>query len=161
LDALLRPALARYGLPAVAAAVVQDGRVVAAGAVGTRRAGFDIPVTGNDRFHPGSDTKAETALLAAMPLQGGKVRGGPARGEAFPELAEKMDAGLKKVTLEQLLSHTSGVPADNDTFRRLLEKADLEDGNLDELRYGLVRQWAPQPLASKPGTVFAYANMNY
>jgi CubicO group peptidase (beta-lactamase class C family) len=161
LDALLRPALARYGLPAVAAAVVQDGQVVAAGAAGTRRAGFDIPVTVDDRFHLGSDTKAMTALLAAMLVEGGKLRWDTTVGEAFPELAEKMDAGLKGVTLEQLLSHTSGVPADNDTFDQLLEKSKHEDGNLDELRYWLVRHWAPQPLASKPGTTFAYANMNY
>lgn len=58
LNELLTPFLAKYDLPAVAAAVVKDGKIVAAGAVGTRRAGQDIPVTIEDRFHIGSDTKA-------------------------------------------------------------------------------------------------------
>ena len=36
LDEALCPFLSRYDLPAVAAAVVHDGKVVASGAVGTR-----------------------------------------------------------------------------------------------------------------------------
>jgi hypothetical protein len=36
-----------------------------------------------------------------------------------------------------------------------------QDGNLDELRYWLVKHWALQPLLVKPGTTFAYANINY
>jgi CubicO group peptidase (beta-lactamase class C family) len=66
LDATLEPYLARYALPALAAAVVRDGEVIAAGAVGTRRIGTQTAVRIDDRFHLGSDTKAMTALLAAM-----------------------------------------------------------------------------------------------
>jgi CubicO group peptidase (beta-lactamase class C family) len=73
-----------------------------------------------------------------------------------------MDAGLRDVTLEQLLSHTSGIPSDNDTFGKLLAESFTQDGlNLDELRYWLVRQWSGQKLAAKPGTTFAYSNMGY
>src|SRR5919106_6729772 len=71
LNTMLAPFLARYELPALAAAVVKDGKVVAVGAVGTRKAGAQIPVTVNDRFHLGSDTKAMTALLAAMFVEAG------------------------------------------------------------------------------------------
>jgi CubicO group peptidase (beta-lactamase class C family) len=161
LDALLAPFLSRYELPALAAAVVKGGKVVAAGAVGSRRAGAKIPVTVNDRFHIGSDTKAMTALLAAMYVEQGKLRWHSTVAEVLPELVEKMDAGLKRVTIEQLLSHTSGIPSDNEVFADLLGKAMLRDGNLDDLRYWLVEQWSTQPLVSEPGTRFAYANMNY
>ena len=161
LNTLLEPLLARYELPALAAAVVKDGKVVAVGAVGTRKAGAKIPVTVNDRFHFGSDTKAMTALLAAMLVEEGKLRWDSTIAEVFPELAETMDPGLRGVTLEQLLSHTSGIPSDNDAFGDLIEKSLVQDGNLDEIRYWLVRQWSKQPLASEPGTTFAYANMNY
>jgi CubicO group peptidase (beta-lactamase class C family) len=161
LDAMLAPFLARYELPAFAAAVVKDGSVTAVGAVGTRKAGANIPVMVNDRFHLGSDTKAMTALLAAMFVEAGKLRSESTVAEVFPELAEQMHPGLRRVTLEQLLSHRSGIPSDNDAFGDLLAKAMSQDGNLDELPYWLVHQWSTQPLASQPGTTFAYANMNY
>jgi len=161
LDALLTPFLGRYALPALAAAAVKDGKVVAVGAVGTRKAGAKMPVTMNDRFHLGSDTKAMTALLAAILVEEGKLRWDSPVAEVFPELAEPMDAALQRVTLERFLSHTSGIPSDNAVFEDLLGKAMLQDGNLDELRYWLVQQWSTQPLESEPGTKFAYANVNY
>ena len=37
LDKMLTPYLAQYNLPALAAAVIKDGKITAAGAVGTRR----------------------------------------------------------------------------------------------------------------------------
>ena len=74
LNSMLAPYLAQYELPALAAAVVKDGKVIAAGAVGTRRVGYAMPVTVADRFHLGSATKAMTALLAAMFVEEGKLR---------------------------------------------------------------------------------------
>jgi CubicO group peptidase (beta-lactamase class C family) len=161
LNDTLTPMLTRYQLPALAAAVVKGGKVIAAGAVGTRRAGAQIPVTVNDRFHLGSDTKAMTALLAAMFVEAGRLRWGSTVADVFPELHERMDDGLQRVRLDQLLSHTSGIPSDNEAFEDLLAKSTVLDGNLDDMRYWLVQQWSTQPLASQPGTQFAYANMNY
>jgi len=161
LDAELTPFLVRYELPALAAAVVKDGKVVAVGAVGTRKAGAKIPVTVNDRFHLGSATKAMTALLAAMLVEEGKLRWNSTLSEVFPELSEKMDPGLRRVTLDQFLSHTSGIPSDNEAFGKLLKESLFQDGNLDELRYWLVQEWRVLPLAFRPGTKFAYSNMNY
>jgi CubicO group peptidase (beta-lactamase class C family) len=161
LNAMLAPVLTRYELPALAAAVVKDGKVVAVGAVGTRKAGAKIPVTVNDRFHLGSDTKAMTSLLVAMFVEEGKLRWDSTVAAVFPELVEKMDPGLQRVTIEQLLSHTSGIPSDNEVFIDLLAKAMLQDGNLDEMRYWLIQQWITQPLQSEPGKHFAYANTNY
>lgn len=162
LDAVLRPYLASHGLPALAAAVVRNGRIAAAGAVGTRRVGTDSPVTLQDRFHIGSDTKAMTSLLAGMLVEAGKLRWDGTVAEAFPELEGRMATGLGGVTLRQLLSHTSGMPSDNDAFGRLIGQSLLQGGlNLNELRLWLVREWAAQPLEAPPGTRFAYSNMGY
>ncbi len=161
LNSMLTPYLTQYNLPALAAAVVKNGKVVSAGAVGTRRAGTEIPVTINDRFHIGSDTKAMTALLAAMSVEEGKLRWDSTVSEVFPELAEKMDLRLRAVTLEQLLSHTSGIPTDNKAILNAYREAMFQDGNLDDLRYNLVTHWSRQPLASDPGTTFSYSNMGY
>lgn len=161
LDKMLTPYLARYDLPALAVAVVKGGKVVAHGAVGTRRSGEKIPVTRNDRFHLGSDTKAMTALLVSMFIEEGKLSWNSTLGGLFPELSGKMDSKLKSVTVEQLLSHTSGIHPDNETLFEIIAKSLLEDGNLDEMRYFVFRQWSILALESEPGSRFAYANMNY
>ncbi len=132
LDDMLRPYLEEYRLPAVAAAIVRNGEITAAGAVGTRRAGADIPVTINDRFHIGSDTKAMTALLAAI------------------------------IELTQLLSHTSGVSPDNAEVFEIYQQGLAQDElNLDEMRYWLLQRFAKRPLQSAPGAAFAYSNAGF
>lgn len=158
---MLEPVRAQYGLPALAAAVVIEGKVVAVGASGTRKAGAQIPVRRTDRFHLGSDTKAMTAFLAGMAVEDGKLRWTSILAEVFPELTHQMTPGLGGVTLVQFLSHTSGIPSDNEAFLALLQQASGEEGNLNDLRYWLLRQVVKLPLASKPGTGFAYANINY
>lgn len=161
LDATLKSYLYWYELPALAAAAVRNGEIVAAGAVGTRKAGEQIPVTLNDRFHLGSDTKAMTALLAATLVESGKLKWDSTVAEVFPELTDSMEPTLRPVTLTQLLSHTSGIPGDNEEIGALLQRATLQEGNLDDIRYWIVQQWCLQPLASVPGTKFAYSNMGY
>jgi len=162
LDAMLTPCLARYGLPAVAGAAVREGRVVAAGAVGTRRIGAQVPVAVTDRFHIGSCTKAMTALLAGMMVEAGRIRWDSTVGEALPELRAGMDAGLAGVTLAQLLSHTGGIPPDTDDIIRLVIGASMQDSlNLDGLRRWVIGEWRARPLAAAPGSGFAYANLGY
>jgi CubicO group peptidase (beta-lactamase class C family) len=162
LDGILKPYLAEYKLPAVAAAVVMGGIIAAAGAVGTRRAGANIPVAIDDRFHIGSDTKAMTALLAAMLVEQNKLRWDSSVAEIFPELTASMAPEIKPVRLDQLLSHTSGIPSDNPAQDKLILRSFAQGGlNLDELRYWLVKELLPMPLQSKPGERFAYSNMGY
>ncbi|HEX2150727.1 MAG TPA: serine hydrolase domain-containing protein [Stellaceae bacterium] len=162
LDRLLEPYLAEYKLPALAAAVVKDGRIVTAGAVGTRRLGTDNPVGIDDRFHIGSDTKAMTALLAAMLVEQGKLRWDTTVAEVFPELAGTMAPQVGSIRLDQLLSHTSGIPSDNDAQDKLvLQSYGQTELNLDEMRYWIVERVVAMPLQSAPGERFDYANMGY
>ena len=162
LDSVLQPYLARYDLPALAVAVVKNGEIIASGAVGTRRIGTNTPVTIEDRFHIGSDTKAMTALIAAMLVEAGKLRWTSTVVDVFPELAATMDPAVRGVTLEQLLSHTSGIPSDTETDEKLIQRSFTQEKlNLDELRAWVVRQLVTRPLQSPPGTRFAYANMGY
>lgn len=160
-EALLDAVRVRYELPAVAAAVVKKGVVVFSAAVGTRRAGFEIPVTPSDRFHIGSDGKAMTALVAATLVEQGRIRFESTVAEVFPELAERMDPRFAKITLEALLSHTSGLASDDEDFEELLEAAALRRGNLDEVRAWIVEERAPLALEAEPRSRFAYSNLGY
>lgn len=83
LSDLLEPIRAQYQLPALGAAIVKDGKIVAQGAVGVRVLGMDIPVTQEDRFHLGSDGKAMTATLAGMLIDEGKLRWDSTIGEVL------------------------------------------------------------------------------
>ncbi len=162
LDADLVPYLSRYGLPALAAAVAKQGKVVAAGVAGVRRVGTTIPVTLHDRFHIGSDTKAMTALLGAMLVEEGKLHWNTTVGEIYPELVSSMAPGTKDITLEQLLSHTSGIPGDKPEHEPLLSFSVTDEAaNLDGMRLALVRRLLPQPLSAPPGTRFEYSNLGY
>ncbi len=161
LEALLTPSLSKHQLPALAAAVVCGGDVVAVGAVGTRRAGFALPVTRDDRFHLGSNTKAMTALLVAQLVEEQALRWDMPLAEALPTFAGQMDAATRRVTVEQLLSHTSGIPADDAALNDDLIGATLQPGDLDDQRAWVVERWVRRPLKSRPGQSFAYANRNY
>jgi CubicO group peptidase (beta-lactamase class C family) len=157
---MLEPYLKEFGLPALAAAVFKEGVVISSGAVGTRRAGQEIPVTIEDRFHLGSDSKAFTSLLAGQFVEAGKLHWDSTLAEVFPELKDKMDAEFAKITLEQLLSHSSGL-ADGPAFLDLINHSYLQEGNMDEVRYWMVKEIAPKPLDHVRGNKFDYSNLGY
>ncbi len=160
LDSSLAPFLEEYGLPALAAAVVKNGEITAAGAAGLRRIDDNIPVSIDDRFHLGSDTKAMTALLAAMLIErSSKLQWTSTLDEIFPELS--MYPALAQTTVLQLLSHTSCLPGDNDEVMQLYFSAIFEEGNLDEVRYWMLQQWSSKEASHGKAGEFDYSNLGY
>jgi len=150
----------QYDLPALAGAIVEGNRLVASGAVGVRKAGDATPVTVNDQFHLGSCTKAMTATLIAQLVEQGKLRWETTVDEVFPELAVKMDAGYRGVTLEQLLTHRGGVPTDlspGGLWARLWRQSGTPTQQRSVLVEGVLTR-APQ---ARPGTKFIYSNGGY
>ena len=141
LDAELEPVRAKHGLPALAAAVVKGGAIIAAGAVGVRAHGTDVKVTIDDRFHLGSDTKAMTATLAAMLVEEGKLRWDSTIGEVLGDEVPGINPKLAAVTLEQLLSHSSGIPSDTPDILALYFNTDAFEYNLRPLRLRMLAAW--------------------
>mgnify|MGYP003630436310 CR=1 FL=1 len=157
----LEPYLKSGNLPAVAAAVVERGVLTEYGAVGTRKMGADIPVTIHDKFHLGSDGKAMTATIAGMMIEEGKLKWDSTLGDVFPELKKTMAPGVEKVTLEQLLSHTSGMRADDENLMKLLKDSFDVDGDLNDQRYWLLKESVKLPLVAEPSKAWAYNNRGY
>ena len=56
----------KHKLPAIAAAAMKDGKLVAIGATGLRRVGGTERVTAEDKWHIGSCTKSMTARVFAF-----------------------------------------------------------------------------------------------
>jgi CubicO group peptidase (beta-lactamase class C family) len=161
LDAYLETVRTTHALPALAAAVVKDGEIIASGAVGVRALGTDVPVTINDRFHLGSDTKAMTATLAGMMVDEGKLRWDSTIGEVLGGKVQGMNLELAAVTLEQLLSHTSGIPTDNDEIAKIYFNVDAFDFNTYDLRIKALETWKANKPQAPVGAPFQYSNFGY
>ncbi len=96
---LLEPIRKKHKVPALCAAIVTSKGVECVGAVGVRKIGTDVPVTVNDQWHLGSDTKAMTAALAGALVEDGRLRWDSTLGGIFPELAASMKPDLRDATL--------------------------------------------------------------
>jgi len=100
------------GLPALAGMIVHQGRVVEMAAVGVRRAGFPDAIRVTDLWHLESITKSMTSTLVARLVEQGIVSWGTTVSQALPDLAERIRPEYADVTMEELLTHTSGMPND-------------------------------------------------
>ena len=149
----------KHNLPALAAAVVVDGKIVMTNAVGFRVNGGTEKVTVDDQFHLGSVTKSMTATVAAMLVEQGKISWTTTIGEIFPELKSEIHPDYLGVTLEQLLSQRSGAPGD--------APADLwadvwaATGTAAEQRLAFIKGILARQPEAKPGTKFIYSNQGY
>jgi CubicO group peptidase (beta-lactamase class C family) len=161
LNPLLDPLRNKYDLPALAGAIVTSKGLIAVGAVGVRKYGTDTPVTVNDQFHLGSDTKAMTATLLATFVEEGKISWSTTLEQVFPELAAKMNAAYKKVTLEQLLAQRSGFTDDSWPKGKTFLDVHQLPGSPREQRAAYVEMILAEPPRNEPGTTFLYSNRNY
>ncbi len=150
-----------HGLPALAAAVVKQGEIVASGATGVRVYGRDVKVTINDRFHLGSDTKAMTATLAGMMIDEGKLQWTSTIGDVLGGDVPGLNRRLAALTLEQLLSHSSGIPSDTLEIAKLYYTPDTFHYDLPTLRLRTLKAWKTHAPSTPPGSAFHYANLGY
>ena len=149
LRTLLERERVAHRLPAIAAALVVDGKVLVASAVGVRKSGSPVPVQRNDAFHLGSLAEAMSATLFGLLVDQRQLRWDMTMTEMFPELAQLMQPSYQNVTIAQLLSHTGGFP----------EKPEMSDNDIDSKsnmvtgrRYEYVKAVVEDPPAAPPGT---------
>ncbi len=109
-SATLEPFRAQGGLPGMGGAVVRGDQLVALGATGVRKQGDPTPVGLEDEWHLGSDTKAMTATLLGIAVEEGKLAFETKLPDVFT--GATLDPGWANVTIEDLLRHRGGAPAD-------------------------------------------------
>jgi CubicO group peptidase (beta-lactamase class C family) len=149
----------KHKFPALAAAVVVDGKIVTTNAVGFRKHGGTEAVTVNDKFHIGSVTKSMTATVAAMLVEQGKISWTTTIGESFPDDGEELHPDYRRVTLEQLLAHRGGAPGS--APKVLWIKAWNASGPPAEQRLEFVRGILARKPEARPGTRKIYSNQGY
>jgi CubicO group peptidase (beta-lactamase class C family) len=163
LRSVLEPIRKKYNLPAIAAAVILNGRTIALGAAGLRKLGSDIEVTSNDKFHLGSCTKTMTATLIGMLVDRGQLRWDTTLAVALPDLAEDMHPDYRNVTLKHLLAHRAGLPPSKRTWPKGKSFMDMYNlpGSPMQQRLAYAGMMLHQEPEAKPGTKYIYSNAGY
>ena len=149
----------KYNLPALAVVVVKNGAICDRIAVGVRKWNDPTPVTTNDLFHIGSDTKSMTATLAAMLIEEGKLNWDTTIADVFPEFRGRINPQYENVTVEQLLTHRGGLSTapPSAAWARAWEQR----GTPAQQRYQFIEAVLAQPPAAEPGTKMIYSNQGY
>lgn len=123
-----------HGLEGASLHVNKDGIVAYTQTFGNYDTSTRIPIA--------SASKWVSGLTIARLVDRGAMAWNDRVGDYFPQVS----ADKAEITLEQLMSHTSGLPHDDDSC-------------LSSLQYtlaGCAEQILEQPLIGAPGTVFAY-----
>ena len=157
-DAALDAAFAAHAPVALAGAVVTRDGLVWAGARGVRRFGGDEPVTVDDRWHLGSNTKAMTAAIFARLVEQGRARWGMPLAEAFPGV--DIHPAWRNTTLDDFMHHRAGLLDEPVMGRNWLMTARADPRSLPEQRAVIAAQALGSPPGGTPGA-FVYGNANY
>lgn len=158
LNGFLDPIRSEAQIPALAAAVVEKNRLIALGAVGKRRVDRDDPLRRDDRFHIGSCTKSMTATVIARLVEMGKIDWQSMVAEVLPEIRKSVRREYWKVTIEQLLTHRSGLPEDHTPHPQVFPKLWSLSAKQRLQAAEVILQQAP---VAEPGVKTVYSNGGY
>ncbi len=132
--------------------VADKGKVIYKNGFGMANMEWSIPNTPNTKFRIGSVTKQFTAALILQLVEAGKIKLDGKLSDYLPYY--RKDTG-EKITIHQLLNHTSGIPS----YTGLPEFKDvLPDPYTVE---DFVKKFASHDLEFEPGTRFRYNNSGY
>jgi CubicO group peptidase (beta-lactamase class C family) len=156
LDAYLQDQVDQFGLPGAAAAVVRDGVIEHLVAVGEAD-DTGRPLTPQTPVHLASLSKGFAALAVMQLVQAGKVELDAPVQRYLPWFRVADEAASARITVEQCLHHTSGIPHDFDIPIRLLTE---EITGPSAIEQG-VRALSTVTLRDTPGASPEYTNLGY
>src|SRR5215471_14190565 len=134
--------------------VADHGKVIYSKGVGNASFDYDIPNTPNTKFGIASITKQFTALLVLQQVAENKIA---LQGKVTDYLPwYRKDTG-SRMTVEQLLHHTSGLPSDFDSpeFNATPQAAHRYE------HQEFAEKFCQPQLAHEPGTRWGYSNCGY
>ncbi len=146
------------GVPGIAAAVIENGKIVDIAAIGTRAANTDDQITIDDRWHVGSITKSMTATMIGSLVELGKLSWETTIGDVLTDV--DMNEAYRDVTVTQLLRHRGGVKPYTTDEEEQEERLARLTGTPTEQR----REFVSQVLKEDPaGEIdeFEYSNAGY
>jgi CubicO group peptidase (beta-lactamase class C family) len=148
-DAIVARALESSGVPSASVAVVRDGRIAFAKAYGTQSPAITV-ARSDAPYQIASVSKQFTAAALLLLEDQGRLSLDDKVAKYLPGIS-----GGDRITLRQLLSHTSGLrdywPQDF-SFPAMAKPVTPQQ---------IVDRWAKAPLDFEPGTQWQYSNTGY
>jgi CubicO group peptidase (beta-lactamase class C family) len=145
-DRVLEAAMAHQHLPGISVAIAQDGHVIYARGYGARIVPKRLTADGHTVYNIASTTKQFVAAAIMRLQQRGLLN--------VNDKLSKYYTGYRyadRVTLQQLLTHTSGIPD-------YLDQSNVPPHATAAQQVAVVAKLPPQ---FPPGTRFEYSNTNY
>ncbi|PYP53783.1 MAG: serine hydrolase, partial [Gemmatimonadetes bacterium] len=131
--------------------VAQDGKVLLDKGYGSANLEWDVPDSPQTKFRLGSLTKQFTAAAILLLEERGKLRTDDLVAKYLPDAP----AGWAKITIRNLLTHTSGIP----NFTSFPDYATTEATPTTPEQ--LVARFRDKPLNFQPGEQWEYSNSGY
>jgi len=148
IDQLVAKTLAETGVPSAEIAVVRNGKLVLNKAYGKANEG--LPANPTLPYQIASNSKQFTAMALMLLEDEGKLK--------LDDHVSRYISGISggdRITLRQLLSHTSGL---QDFWPQDYSFEDMESATTPQ---HIVDKWAKKPLDFEPGTRWQYSNTGY
>ena len=133
--------------------VADSGKIIYKDAFGSANREWNIPNTTDTKFMIGSVSKPLTATLMLIQVQKGLINLGKTVEDYLPEFKNKPAA---KVTISQLLTHTSGIP-NYDIIKDFFPRISRQYYS----RENYLRVFIDSALAFTPGSHYAYSSWGY
>ncbi|MGZ8843446.1 MAG: serine hydrolase domain-containing protein, partial [Pyrinomonadaceae bacterium] len=143
----------KYGQFNGSVMVVDNGKVIYKKAVGLANMEWNIPNAPDTKFRLGSITKQFTATLILQLVEQGKIKLDGKLIDYLPDY--RKDTGAK-VTVHNLLSHTSGIPSYT-SLPGFFANVSRNPFTVDEF----IKKYTSGDLEFEPGTKFVYDNSGY
>jgi CubicO group peptidase (beta-lactamase class C family) len=152
IDRYVHDFMQRRHVTGLSLAVVRNGHVVKCTGYGLANAELSVPATADSVYQIASVTKTFTSTVIMMLVEEGAV--------ALEDPISKHLCGLpeawQRVTIRQLLSHTSGIP----------DFTQSPDGDRDRFAVPtsfdkIVAMTSAKPMQFQPGDRWGYSNTNY
>ena len=137
--------------PGAAVLVIKDGKTLLRKGYGLADVELNVPVTPDNVFRIGSVTKQFTAVAVLQLVQQGKLA---LEDDVTKHLPDFPTQG-KKVTIEHLLTHTSGIPSY--TGLPAMNRIRRQEVSPTEL----IETFKGVPFEFEPGSKWAYNNSGY
>ena len=143
----------KYGQFNGSALVADNGKVIYKKGFGLANMEWNIPNAPDTKFRLGSITKQFTATLILQLVEQGKIKLDGKLTDYLPDY--RKDTGAK-VTIHNLLSHTSGIPSYT-SLPGFFQNVSRNPYTVDEF----IKKYASGDLEFEPGTKFVYDNSGY